>query len=85
MKRPAPKKTKQSEELLSSSESDDESVTGQEDDNSDEEIKKMNRLYKYQPRKRNFYKQSRQRGYNPDYAEIKVGQKLMDDFHSDIV
>jgi hypothetical protein len=68
-KRPASKK--HPEVSSSSSEPDDAFLSGQEEDDSDEEIEKMTGLYKYQPRK-NFYKKSHQRGYNPGYAKVKV-------------
>lgn len=54
----------------SESESEPES---QRETDSEEEMKKMATMYKYQPRKKNFYRQSHQRGYDPRYAEVKVG------------
>jgi hypothetical protein len=40
---------------------------------SGDQMKKMAAMYKYQPRKKNFYRKSHQRGYDPRYAEVKVG------------
>jgi hypothetical protein len=44
-----------------------------EDTDSEVEIERMTTLYKYQPRKKNFYRKSHQRGYDPRYAQVKVG------------
>jgi hypothetical protein len=69
---------KKARETSSSDEPDDE---GKETD-SDKEIKMFTTMYKHQPRKKNFFRKSHQRGYDPGYAEVKASLKYLFISHS---
>jgi len=45
--------------------------TNSDEDDHDLE-KRMTKMYRFQPRQKKFYKQSKQRGYDPEYAKVKV-------------
>lgn len=47
------------------------SESNSEEDDDDLE-KRMTKMYRFQPRQKKFYKQSKQRGYDPEYAKVKV-------------
>ena len=66
----------------SSDEPDDEGgETDQEETNSEKEIQMFKTMYKHQPRKKNFFRKSHQRGYDPGYAQVKVSLDIYQTFH----